>query len=48
MMSREEKEELEKTIRIIHDEVYNEGYRKGYSVGYAKGQEDANKQEKEI
>lgn len=37
MMSKEEKEDLKRTIRIIHDEVFKEGYRKGYSNGYADG-----------
>lgn len=30
MMSEEEKENLKRTIRKIHDEVFEEGYRKGY------------------
>lgn len=37
MMSPEEKEELRKTIQIIHDEVYKEAYRKGYGDGYSDG-----------
>lgn len=37
MMSKEEIEELTKTIRTIHDEVFKEGYRKGYSKGYTDG-----------
>lgn len=47
MMSKEEKEKLVKTIRTIHDEVFEEGYRKGYEAGlkekennYGKDKED--------
>lgn len=46
MMSKEEKENLERTIRTIHDEVYKEGYRKGYEAGLKEKEKEHGKNEK--
>lgn len=46
MMSPEEKENLERTIRTIHDLVYEEGYRKGYEAG-KKAKEEEYRHEKD-
>lgn len=47
MMSKEEQENLERTIRIIHDEVYAEGYRKGYEAGLKEKEKEHGKNEKD-